>query len=239
MRKILLTLLCAAMTLNLSAVEGALSGKFSTNADGSKAIQFSQGNLQYQASTNTWRFAIHQYDTIGKDNEKISATYDGWIDLFGFGTSGYNDRHPYLSSEDPSEYGAGPKLSITGTEYDWGVHNAISNGGNTKGVWRTLDQEIYGIIKYRPNAAKLFGFGTVNGVNGLILLPDDWTTPPAGLTFKPALENGLVWNDTNVQYENTNEDNFSHNTYTEQEWNNMQASGAVFLPVTGYRLGTT
>jgi uncharacterized repeat protein (TIGR02543 family) len=42
-----------------------------------------------------------------------------------------------------------------------------------------------------------------------------------------------------VQYENTNEDNFSHNTYTEQEWNNMQASGAVFLPVTGYRLGTT
>ena len=55
---------------------------FTINANGDK-IFFSQGNLQYQASTNTWRFAEHQYDLIGSDNSNISSTYSGWIDLFG------------------------------------------------------------------------------------------------------------------------------------------------------------
>ena len=240
MRKIyvLLAALCCMMTA--SAIPGALTGKFSTNSTGTKAIQFSQGNLQYQASTDTWQFAEKQYDVIGKDNEKISETYNGWIDLFGFGTSGYNDRYPYMTSEDPQAYGAGAKMSITSTEYDWGVHNAISNGGNTKGKWRTLDNEIYGIIDKRPNAAKLFGFGSVNEINGLILLPDGWTDPDGLPAFKPALENGLAKTEYGYLYENPNNDNFSHNTYTEQEWNNiMQANGAVFLPVTGYRLATT
>ena len=240
MRKIyvLLAALCCVMTA--SAIPGALTGKFSTNSTGTKAIRFSQGNLQYQASTNTWRFATHQYDTIGKDNEKISETYNGWIDLFGWGTSGYNNKFPYMNSVDPANYGAGVRVSITNTEYDWGVHNAISNGGNTKGVWRTLDYELASIIKNRPNADKLFGFGTVNGVHGLILLPDDWTDPNGLPAFKPALENGLAMTEYGYLYENPNNDNFSHNTYTEQEWNNiMQANGAVFLPVTGYRLATT
>ena len=218
---------------------GALKGKFSTNAAGTTAIQFSQGNLQYQASTDKWRFAENQYDIIGKDNENISATYDGWIDLFGWGTSGYENKYPYMTSEVPEAYGAGAKKSITGTEYDWGVHNAISNGGNVKGAWRTLDTELTNIIKRRPNADKLFGFGSINGINGMILLPDDWTDPDGLPAFKPALENGLVWDSEDYVYENANENNFSQNTYTKSEWNVMEANGAVFLPVTGYRLGTT
>ena len=42
---------------------GALSGLFSVSA--TQQVHFSQGNLQYQASTNTWRFAEHQYDYVG------------------------------------------------------------------------------------------------------------------------------------------------------------------------------
>ena len=30
-----------------------------------KQVHFSQGNLQYQASTNTWRFAEMQWDFVG------------------------------------------------------------------------------------------------------------------------------------------------------------------------------
>ena len=237
--KIFLLLLCAAMTGNLLAVPGALKGKFSTNKNGTKAIQFSQGNLQYQASTNTWQFAEHQYDIIGEGNENISSTYDGWIDLFGFGSSGYYDKVPYMTSEDPDDYALGSKKSITGTVYDWGIHNAISNGGNATKMWRTLDHELYDILHNRPNAAKLFGFGTIDGVKGMILLPDDWPTP-APLTFNPALENGMVWVDYNFYYDNPNKNNFSHNTYTKEQWNDiMQPNGAVFLPVTGYRVGTT
>ena len=61
--------LCCTITAN-AAPTGALSGKFSVSA--AEQIQFSQGNLQYQASTNTWRFAEHQYDMIGLDNAMLS-----------------------------------------------------------------------------------------------------------------------------------------------------------------------
>ena len=59
-------------------------------------VAFAKGNLQYQASTNTWRFADKQYDVIGEENANVSENYDGWIDLFGWGTSGYNNRMPYM-----------------------------------------------------------------------------------------------------------------------------------------------
>jgi len=55
-----------------------------------------KGNLQYQATTKTWRFADQQYHVIGMDNEKISETYSGWIDLFGWGTSGYDHGAVFL-----------------------------------------------------------------------------------------------------------------------------------------------
>jgi len=76
--------------LDVKAPTGLLSGKFSINESGDQ-VQFSHGNLQYQASTNTWRFAEHQYDTIGAGNVNASATYDGWIDLFSWATSGYDN----------------------------------------------------------------------------------------------------------------------------------------------------
>ena len=57
--------------------EGAINSLFTINADGDQ-VYFSQGNLQYQASTNTWRFATNQYDYIGSDNSNISQTYSGF-----------------------------------------------------------------------------------------------------------------------------------------------------------------
>ena len=73
--------------------DGALPGLFSVSA--TQRVYFSQGNLQYQASTDTWRFAEHQYDYVGSDNRSISSTYSGWIDLFGWGTG----SNPTLSSQ--------------------------------------------------------------------------------------------------------------------------------------------
>ena len=51
---------------------GAIDGKFTINEDGGQ-IYFSQGNLQYQASTNTWKFAESQYDYIGDANSNLFA----------------------------------------------------------------------------------------------------------------------------------------------------------------------
>ena len=214
-------------------VNGVLPGCFTVSAKGLQ-VQFSQGNLQYKASTHTWRFAEHQYDIVGgategnvyengvkSDNEAISPDYDGWIDLFGWGT-GSNPTHATTNSADYIPY------------VEWGS-NPILNGSG--GAWRTLTNDEYVYLFHdRANAAALFGLGSVDGVNGVILLPDDWTAP-AGLTFTASTTKGLEWNGT--YYFNEKADNFTHNTYTIEEWNRMESAGAVFLPAAGYREGTT
>ena len=132
-------------------------------------VMFSPGNLQYQASTNTWRFAEHQWDYIGADNQNISDSYTGWIDLFCWGTG----NNPTLISTKNGDFS-----SFT----DWGV-NAISNGGNEVNMWRTLTKdEWWYLLVERPNAEALNGFGNANERYGFILLPDEWKLP-AGLSF--------------------------------------------------------
>ena len=137
-----------------------------------KKVQFAPGNLQYLASDNIWRFAEHQYDYIGKDNENISTTYWKWIDLFCWGTG-----------DDPIKYKYGGNYN---TFTDWGV-NPISNGGNEANQWRTLtkDEWIY-LGETRPNAENLSGIGKVNGVNGFIFLADNGLLP-VGITFEPTI----------------------------------------------------
>ena len=203
---------------------GAIKATFSVSAD--KKVYFSKGNLQYQASTGTWRFAENQYDMIGEDNSNISSTYSGWIDLFGWGTSGYNGKNPYMTSTTSTDYGDGEN-DIAGTNYDWGVYNAISNGGNQARQWRTLtNNEWRYLINSRDNASSKYGVATVNNVNGLVLLPDSWTLPN-GVTFTSG-----VANDRGTEYYKT------VNNYSAEEWAKMEANGAVFLPATGYRSGT-
>ncbi len=200
---------------------GTLAGLFSVSA--TTQVQFSQGNLQYQASTDTWRFAENQYDLIGSDNSNISASYSGWIDLFGWGTG----SNPTNTSTDNSDYS---------TFTDWGV-NAISNGGNTANTWRTLTKDEWVYLFYtRTNAATLFGLGSVNGVNGLILLPDNWTTP-SGASFTASTAQGLA--DSGDHY-GAGEGNghFTDNTYAASQWKTMESAGAVFLPAVGVRNGT-
>ena len=206
--------------------DGAIRAEFSVS-DSTK-VYFSQGNLQYQASTGTWRFAEHQYDMIGSDNSNISSSYSGWIDLFGWGTSGWNSGanalQPYSTSTSYSDYYPGGSYSndLTGSyaNADWGVYNKISNGGNSAGMWRTLtNSEWYYLISGRAQASRLMGQGRVNNVNGLILLPDGWETPSSvKFTYDPG--------------------NYSTNVYSLDEWAVMESYGAVFLPAAGYRRGT-
>lgn len=212
---------------------GALPGAFSVSP--TKKVRFSRGNLQYQASTDTWRFAEKQYDIIGSDNSNISSSYSGWIDLFGWGTG----NNPTESSENHNMYN-----SFT----DWGV-NAISNGGNAANLWRTLTKaEWLFLFCERNGANQLFGLGSVNNTYGLIILPDNWETPD-GLGFTASTNNGLVYQNFHTTtfygmgyesawYENRYGNNFLDNTYTEAQWNIMESTGAIFLPCAGYRYGT-
>ena len=202
--------------ISVKTLQGVLNGKFSISDD--KQIYFSQGNLQY--NNGEWRFAEHQYTIIGSNNSWDNR------DLFGWGTSGYDDKTPNMTSKNNSDYGDGKK-DIAGTNYDWGVYNAISNGGNQAGMWRTLtSNEWYYLIQTRTDASSKYGVATVNNVNGLVLLPDDWTLPN-GLTFTSGVS--TEWGE---EYYPT------INNYTIEEWTKMEANGAVFLPAAGSRNGT-
>lgn len=179
-------------------------------------VMFSPGNLQYQASTKTWRFAEHQWDYIGADNQNISASYSGWIDMFGWGTG----NNPTLLSPDENDYS---------TFTDWGV-NAISNGGNEANMWRTLtNDEWWYLLHDRPNAADLFCMVEVNGVIGVVLLPDDCTLQ-AGALFMTSADQGLV--DYGSYYGGVDVTILSGGS---ESWSKLEAAGAVFLPVAGYR----
>ena len=88
--------------------DGATCSRFSVSP--TQQVRFSRGNLQYNAALNshatadgntlqgTWRFAEHQYDIIGTANVNSSSNYNGWIDLFGWGTSGWNNGNVILSA---------------------------------------------------------------------------------------------------------------------------------------------
>ncbi len=169
MKKLIFLLIAFVASIEIiqAGVQGALPGAFSVSA--TKKVYFSQGNLQYQASTKTWRFAAYQYTRIGASgNNNISATYTGWIDWFGWGTG----SNPTNTSTNNSSY----------TFTDWGV-NKISNGGNQANLWRTLTKaEWEYLFSGRANAANRRSTATVNNVKGYIFLPDSWTLP-SGLKF--------------------------------------------------------
>ena len=220
-----------------------------------KKVVFAPGNLQYQASTSTWRFAEHQYDYVGdatkgnvsvestkSNNASVSSSYTGWIDLFGWGTSGsapsgQTARAPYYTTKTSAYYVSNITTSGASwgenSEWDWG-HNAISNGGNTADTWRTLtsDEWVYLInvdnsgsyrqVTVGSDEKAPYGNASVNGVYGLVLLPDGWDG---------SVHSGFSYGKSSWS-----------NVYTESstpKWSEMESAGCVFLPAAGYRSSTT
>ncbi|MBR1808082.1 MAG: Ig-like domain-containing protein [Paludibacteraceae bacterium] len=196
-------------------------------------VQFAPGNLQcipddnlhYTASKSQWRFAEHQWDYLGKEaNEKIAwqMPMTTWIDLFGWATSGLirEDYYQYTypgqyDNWNPERFGNGTS-DINGTDYDWGQFCTISS--YPAGTWRTLtgDEWKY-LIFERQNADQLYSIATVNNVNGLIILPDNWDSP-ASVSFTP------------------NATGYTTNSYDSDQWSEFEDRGAAFLPAAGYRV---
>ena len=240
---------------------GALPGLFSIS--NSQQVFFSKGNLQYCAEGNsgtadvgsnvggTWRFAEHQFDFVGNaslgnvykndtkcNNAKLANSYSGWIDLFGWATSGFNhggaSYKPWTYASVDSggstiayyAYGIAAKNLYDAADdnhkyegmADWGVANAISNGGTG---WRTPKGEDWQNLLDRDGGQKN-GLGTIDGINGLIILPDDWVKPD-DVTFTAS----------------STSPSFSDNTYSYADWAKMESAGAIFLPAAGRRYEQT
>ncbi len=178
----------------------------------SKQVTFSPGNLQYTQSTNTWSFAENQWDYLGEANIAIDAdVLADKVDLFGWSTS--NSNFGVNISMNSGDY--------AGNFVDWGTQTI---GTDTPNTWRTLTNEEWSyILNTRDNAIYLYGVAQVNGMNGLILLPDNWTCP-TGISFKSGFSSDY-----------TIEAYGKYQTFTVQQWSVLESTGAVFLPASGSR----
>ncbi len=211
---------------------------FSVSAD--SRVLFSHGNLQWSATgggstpsthiiasggiaAGTWRFAPNQWDVIGVANINISDSYSGWIDLFGWATSGYNNKYPYLTSATYSDYGNND-ASISNTNYDWGVYNSIYDPYTgitySAGTWRTLtNSEWHYVLNTRNTPSGIrYAKAKVNGVPGLIIVPDNW--------------NSSIYSFNNP---NSASADYLSNVITADQWTVIEGAKCVFIPAAGYR----
>ena len=192
---------------------------FSVSA--TKKVAFSPGNLQYTRSTHTWSFAEHQYYIIGEANGRGHVLADK-IDLFGWSGSMGSAQWGISTSQSNLDY--------SGDFVDWGTNTIGTDAPNT---WRTLTYIEWYYLRYtRTDANNLIGIACINlnadgskYADGLILLPDNWTCP-VGVTFKSGFAS-----ETSVQAY------ADYQTLTLSDWQSLEATGAVFLPVSGDRDG--
>ena len=209
---------------------GVLRGVFSVDKSYNqepKKVRFSQGNLQYLAFENKWQFAESQYTYIGNNpgnstdpgsdpDSDNRSNQNEWIDLFNWGASGYDSKYPYIIY--PKSYTA--PTSISGTNYDWGVQNAVYNGGNTANVWYTMTSTYWNTIlnntTYRPTDRYLKA--KIGSTYGLIVFADDYLVP-CGVSYSGT---------------NTASTNWSVCWDATDVWEMMETAGAVFLPAAGH-----
>ena len=217
-----------ALTITVKPQGNYFVAKAFTVGDGKK-VYFSKGNLQYQPSSSTWRFAEQQYTLLDNNTSdhtttSYTPTSADWIDLFGWG----------MWLDEITDKAKITNTSTTNSDYAPALNGDNEFANNKRTVdgteWKTLSHSEWTyLINTRPNASNLFGVATVNGVNGLILLPDEWTDPePCGKQFKSGKASRY-----GVDYYKT------VNEYTAAQWTEIESAGAVFLPAAGYRYGAS
>ena len=249
-------------------VTASFPGVFSGSL--AKKVVFSPGNLQYLGNadgTGIWRFAEHQYDFMG-DGPSSGTSYQGNVDytslgytsyntgsgsnpptdadkiaardLFGWGTSGYNDKYPYMTIASAGSYYSSSMVE-DGANYDWGVYHSasgsstdkITNGGNYS--WRLLTSTEWNFVLSRKNSVytrndykeskKLFCYATLSGITtndikGVIIFPDGWTGDPI----------------RNIKYDS--DGGYGNNVFTAAQWTMLEEMGCVFLPAAQIREGS-
>lgn len=208
-----------------------LSGYYTINSNGDK-VCFAPGNVQFQPSTASWRFAPRQYTIQGSANNnwglvywsglnrRFNNTYTGWVDLFGWGI-GNTPYHFEADSEDDADGEYGPFYAdLTGDNYiyDWGKNFAPS------GKWRTLTMSEWAyVLHHRTDGANKFVFATVMGVYGMALFPDNVTAADVATAC-------------NVNVINTSHTSPSNLVLsTEAQLLAFEDLGCAFLPAAGYR----
>ena len=117
---------------------------------------------------------------------------------------------------------------------DWGVYNAISNGGDEPIRWRTLTTSEWQYL-FKNNKWTL-GNVTVGDDSHLcyMLIPEDFVAPEGTtvtvLSTSLDVSSGYVYG--------ISESDYASNTYTTDQFAALEELGVVALPCGGQRYGT-
>lgn len=181
-------------------------------------VFFSPGNLQCIPNTRAWRFAENQwgYIGVGGPSEPGNAhrmwegdSYTDWYDIFGWGTWTGSSPNPAKADQYNTSYAWG--------DGDFTEESLLANAPLPGKNWRTLSQTEWAYLfnTRETTSGVRYAKATVNSVEGVILLPDDWSTSYHSLAST-----------------NTAEAAFTANEISTAAWMiDFEAHGAIFLPV--------
>lgn len=191
-------------------IDGAIMAEFSVSE--TQKVYFSMGNLQYNATlgthlcadgttkSGTWRFALNQEDSLET----------GWVDKFMWGSSGTS----ISTTQDVTMTGQYANL-------DWGVYNAISNGGNQPNQWRTLSDTEWRYLLDRAGGSMWMVadvyFDLSHSNRGILLFPDNYSPFPISHTFY-SVDRYLL----------------PIKTISPSDWDALKSQGVIFINIRPY-----
>lgn len=206
--------------------------------DGTAAGTWRFSDLQYAAPTYSFQVEGNSITvTITDNNTTISNTEsDKCISHFGWGASGWSGGvsgyQPWNYSSNEEDYyidGVCSNDMLGKYRYaDWGVYNAISNGGNTPDMWRTLTQDEWEYL-IKNNRWTLANVGGVV----LLLLPEGFTVPD-GMKLSIASDDLTV-----VESKKIPQDYVVMNRIAISDFSLLEERGVVALACAGFMIADT
>jgi len=194
-------------TISRSLPDDCIPGVFSVSGD--KQVFFSRGNLQYRIYDDSWRFAPQQYHKCFADDDVVGYNYEDWM-----GEDNWIDLFGYgmwLEGEYPANTDQDYNAYYPPCDVDMNFEGVSAIGEE----WTTLTKKEWGYMlgsdgdsdSHRNMASDLYRWSSVFGVPGFIVMPDEST-----------VDIGWEYSD-------------------DESWAEMEAAGALFLPLAGYRFG--
>lgn len=191
------------------------------------ATSYQKGTLRGEFAVNSEGAVVH-FSQANLTYTISTATWSFLNEQYDIvETNGQDVGNNYENQDVVSlfEWGTGNNPTTTSQNYgfiDWGT-NAISNGGNVPNLWRTPTKDEYNYMFATHESDVTYAFGEIEGNNGygMIMLPDNWRCP------------------AEISLRSTSTGTHVPPVYSVNEWEKMEAAGAVYWPTAGYRYKTT